>query len=116
MTEECILPDDLLVKYQNGLVSCFSRCGMKPTKKQIKLIYDYIRFYHHNFLNSPEQSFDFIFKNEDLLKEYDISILEVSSNLLVNKRTVIYFKIRMLQIEALVLEYKLGFMYDGTCY
>jgi hypothetical protein len=133
-TIESVLPNDILKTYFDGLTSCIISIGLKPTKRHLNLIYDYIRFYKEDLLNSPEDSFDFVFNDKILLNRYGMHSLsalvqpleyqgkfnkislDTFSQNYGHKGKEMYFKIKLLEIEAYVLKYKLDFMHSGTCY
>lgn len=64
MRLEAILNPEDLTHYLGVLSDCFVQYNIKPVKKHINLIYDYIRFYKEDLLSSPEASFDFIFNDK----------------------------------------------------
>jgi hypothetical protein len=133
MRIEAILNPEDLTNYLEVLKTCFVPYNIKPAKKHLNLIYDYIRFYKEDKLNSPEASFDFIFNDKILLNSYGMHSLsdlsqpleyrgifyEISrdtfSQSYGHKGKEMYFKIKLLEIEAYVLQYKLAYMDSGTC-
>lgn len=134
MILEAILNPGDLTNYLGVLRTCFVPFNIEPTKKHLNLIYDYIRFYKEDLINSPEDSFDFIFNDKTLLSRYGMHSLsaliqpfeyqgkfnkislDTFSQSYGHKGKEMYFKIKLLEIEAYVLKYKLDFMDSGTCY
>jgi hypothetical protein len=134
MKSEAFLNDDELAHFYSVLRSRFDAIEIKPTKKRLSHIYDYIRFYKEDLLNSPEDSFDFIFNDKILLNRYGMHSLsalvqpleyqgklnkislDIFSQNNGHKGKEMYFNIKLLEIEACVLKYKLDFMHSGTCY
>lgn len=134
MRLEAFLNREDLTNYLGVLRTCFVPYNIEPTKKHLNLIYDYIRFYKEDLINSPEDSFDFVFNDKTLLSRYGMhSIsaliqpleyqgkfnkisLDTFSQNYGHKGKEMYFKIKLLEIEAYVLKYKLDFMHSGTCY
>jgi hypothetical protein len=133
-TIEIFLPNDILKNYLEVLRACFVPYNVEPIKKHLNLIYDYIRFYKEDLLNSPEDSFDFVFNDKILLNRYGMHSLsalvqpleyqgkfkkislDTFSQNYGHKGKEMYFKIKLLEIEANVLKYKLDLMHLGTCY
>lgn len=131
---EAFLNDDELANFYNVLKSRFDAFEIKPIKKRLSLIYEYIRFYKEDMLNSPEDSFDYIFNDKILLNRYGMHSLsaliqpleyqskfnkislDTFSQNYGHKGKEMYFKIKLLEIEVYVLKYKLDFMHLGTCY
>lgn len=134
MRLEAILNSEDLTNYLGVIRTCFVPYNIKPVKKHLNLIYDYIRFYKEDLLSSPEASFDFIFNDKTLLSRYgihDLSALiqplkyqgkfdkislDTFSLSYGSKGKEIYFKIKQLEIEASVLKYRLDFMDTSICY
>jgi hypothetical protein len=134
MRLEAILNPEDLTHYLGVLSDCFVQYNIKPVKKHINLIYDYIRFYKEDLLSSPEASFDFIFNDKTLLSRYgihDLSALiqplkyrgkfdkislDTFSLTYGSRGKEIYFKIKLLEIESSVLKYKLDFMDTSICH
>lgn len=134
MRLEAILNPEDLTNYLAVLRTCFVPYNIKPVNKHLNHIYDYIRFYKEDLLSSPEASFDFIFNDKTLLSRYGIHdinaliqpleyqgkfdkiSLDAFSLFYGSKGKEIYFKIKLLEIEASVLKYRLDFMHLGTCY
>jgi hypothetical protein len=134
MRLEAFLNREDLTNYLGVLRTCFVPYNIEPKKKHLNLIYDYIRFYKEDLLNSPEDSFDFVFNDKILLSRYGmqslsaliqpleyqgkfnkISLDNFSQNY-GHKGKEMYFKIKLLEIEAYFLKYKLDFLYSGTSY
>ena len=131
---EAFLNDDELAHFYKELKFRFDAFDIKPIKKRLSLIYDYIRFYKEDLLNSPEDSFDFVFNDKILINRYGMHSLsalvqpleyqgkfnkislDTFSQNYGHKGKEMYFKIKLLEIEAYVLKYKLDFMHSGTCY
>jgi hypothetical protein len=134
MIVEAILNPVDLTNYLGVLRTCFVPYNIEPAKKHLNLIYDYIRFYKEDLLNSPEDSFDFVFNDKILLNRYGMhSIsalvppleyqgkfnkisLDIFSQNYGHKGKEMYFKIKLLEIEAYVLKYNLDFLHTGTSY
>ena len=134
MRLEAFLNREDLNKYLGVLRTCYFPYHIEPTKKHLNLIYDYIRFYKEDLINSPEDSFDFIFNDKSLLSRYGMHSLsaliqpleyqgkfnkislDTFSQSYGSKGKETYFKIKILEIEACVLKYRLDFMHMGTCY
>ncbi len=134
MRLEAILNPEDLTNYLGVLRTCFAPYNIKPFKKHLNLIYDYIRFYKDDLLSSPEAYFDLIFNDKILLNRYGmhglsalVQPLEYQGKLnnisldtfcqnYGHKGKEIYFKIKLLEIEAYVLKYKLDYMHIGTNY
>ena len=134
MIVEAILNPGDLTNYLGVLRTCFVPYNLEPKKKHLILIYEYIRLYKEDLLNSPEDSFDFVFNDKILLNRYGMHSLsalvqpleyqgkfnkislDIFSQNNGHKGKEMYFKIKLLEIEACVLKYKLDFMHSGTCY
>lgn len=134
MRHELFLNPQELTNYLRVLRACFVPYNIEPAKKHLNLIYDYIRFYKEDLLNSPEDSFNFVFNDKILLNRYGMHSLsalvqpleyqgkfnkislDTFSQNYGHKGKEMYFKIKLLEIEAYVLKYKLDFMHSGTCY
>jgi hypothetical protein len=134
MRLEAFLNREDLTNYLGMLRTCFVPYNIEPAKKHLNLIYDYIRFYKDDLLNSPEDSFDFIFNDKMLLNRYGMLSLsalvppleyqgkfnkislDIFSQNYGHKGKVMYFKIKLLEIEVYVLKYKLDFLHTGTSY
>lgn len=134
MRLEAILNPEDLTHYLGVLRTCYVPYNIKPAKKHLNLIYEYIRYFNEELLSSPEASFDFIFNDKTLLSRYgmhDLSALiqplkyrenfdkicmDTFSLNYGSRGKEIYFKIKLLEIEASVLKYKLDFMNMSICY
>lgn len=116
MNIEAILPEEKLSNYFDRLSGCLISNGLKPTKKQLYLVYDYIRYYQAVLLNSPEKSFDFIFNDKQALQHYGVINLRIFNENYGNKGKQTYIKIKLLEVEVSVLKYKLDHMHIGINY
>ena len=114
MKIEAILLGEILDKYKEGIATCFINSGYKPSKKQLNLVYDFIRFTEASLLNSPKMSFEFIFNDKALLNRYGLLSFDTMHESYGYLGKNIYFKIKLLEVEAYVLKYKLDYMHIGT--
>lgn len=116
MKEECILNENDLNKYLLEVKACFLSHFYKVNHKQLKLVYDYIRFYKNEYLGDSVGSFNYVFQDVELLSNLGLDDYKDMEKSYSYAGKHIYFDIKLLDVESSVLRYKLSYMNLGINY
>jgi hypothetical protein len=113
MIIERILLETELNLFYIGIKNCLILEGIKPTKKHLESIYDYVRLNNKFSLNNPQKTFYELLNEKDDLLFFEVNSFDGVYDSYGIFGKINFIKIKLLEIEIYVKKHKLYLSHIG---